>query len=257
MDKLSAYSAYQGSSANYVRNGKETSRSSAQGTSRTNRTQQDKTADKVGQNELNLSDEAKDLLQELKEKYRNMDFMVAHFSSDEEAQSYLSRGTKDYSVLIDPETLEAMAADEETKEKYINMIDEATTKLDDVKVELSEEAEESGSEIKSIGITLGDDGTVSYFAELEKAGAKQKERIESSREKKAEEKKADEKKAAQEKAKERLKAGYGESLTNTEKKTTMVSASSIEELLEKIRSVDWNAVKAEIPETGSRFNCTI
>ena len=31
----------------------------------------------------------------------------------------------------------------------------------------------------------------------------------------------------------------------------------IEELLEKIRSVDWNAVKAEIPETGSRFNCTI
>ena len=111
MDKLSAYSAYQGSSANYVRNGKETSRSSAQGTSRTNRTQQDKTADKVGQNELNLSDEAKDLLQELKEKYRNMDFMVAHFSSDEEAQSYLSRGTKDYSVLIDPETLEAMAAD--------------------------------------------------------------------------------------------------------------------------------------------------
>ncbi len=246
MDKLSAYSAYQGSSANYVRNGKETSRSSAQGTSRTNRTQQDKTADKVGQNELNLSDEAKDLLQELKEKYRNMDFMVAHFSSDEEAQSYLSRGTKDYSVLIDPETLEAMAADEETKEKYINMIDEATTKLDDVKEELSEEAEESGSEIKSIGITLGDDGTVSYFAELEKAGAK-----------KAEEKKADEKKAAQEKAKERLKAGYGESLTNTEKKTTMVSASSIEELLEKIRSVDWNAVKAEIPETGSRFNCTI
>lgn len=257
MDKLSAYSAYQGSSANYVRNGKETSRSSAQGTSRTNRTQQDKTADKVGQNELNLSDEAKDLLQELKEKYSNMDFMVAHFSSDEEAQSYLSRGTKDYSVLIDPETLEAMAADEETKEKYINMIDEATTKLDDVKEELSEEAEESGSEIKSIGITLGDDGTVSYFAELEKAGAKQKERIESSREKKAEEKKADEKKAAQEKAKERLKAGYGESLTNTEKKTTMVSASSIEELLEKIRSVDWNAVKAEIPETGSRFNCTI
>ena len=87
MDKLSAYSAYQGSSANYVRTGKETSRSSAQGTSRTNRTQQDKTADKVGQNELNLSDEAKDLLQELKEKYRNMDFMVAHFSSDEEAQS--------------------------------------------------------------------------------------------------------------------------------------------------------------------------
>lgn len=254
MDKLSAYSAYQGSSANYVRNGKETSRSSAQGT---NRTQQDKPADKVGQNELTLSDEAKDLLQELKEKYGNMDFMVAHFSSDEEAQSYLSRGTKDYSVLIDPETLEAMAADEETKEKYINMIDEATTKLDDVKEELSEEAEKSGSEIKSIGITLGDDGTVSYFAELEKAGAKQKERIESSREKKAEEKKADEKKAAQEKAKERLKAGYGESLTNTEKKTTMVSASSIEELLEKIRSVDWNAVKAEIPETGSRFNCTI
>ena len=101
-------------------------------------------------------------------------------------------------------------------------------------------------------------GTIGLILKYQKyVEQKQKERIESSREKKAEEKKADEKKAAQEKAKERLKAGYGESLTNTEKKTTMVSASSIEELLEKIRSVDWNAVKAEIPETGSRFNCTI
>lgn len=257
MDKVSAYSAYQGNSANYVRNGKETSQSNAAGANRTGRTAQNRAADKVGQNELNLSDEAKELLQQLKGKYGNMDFMVAHYSSEEEAQSYLSRGTKDYSVLIDPDTLESMAADEETKQKYINMIEEATTKLDDVKEELSEEAQESGSEIKSIGITLGDDGSVSYFAELEKAGAKQKERIENSREKKAEEKKADEKKTEKEKAQERLTGNYGENLTRPERKTTTVSATNIEELLEKIRSVDWDAVKGKVPETGSRFNCTI
>ncbi|MDE7324784.1 MAG: hypothetical protein K2N63_00640, partial [Lachnospiraceae bacterium] len=65
------------------------------------------------------------------------------------------------------------------------------------------------------------------------------------------------KKAEKEKAQERLTGNYGENLTRPEKKTTTVSAASIEELLEKIRSVDWDAVKGKVPETGSRFNCTI
>ena len=46
-----------------------------------------------------------------------MDFIVADYESEEEASAYLSRGTKEYSVLIDPELLEEMAADGKTKEK--------------------------------------------------------------------------------------------------------------------------------------------
>ena len=66
---------------------------------------------------VELSDDAKDLLKRLKKKYGNMDFVVANYSSDEEAQRYLAGGTKDYSVLIEPEVLEKMAADEETEKK--------------------------------------------------------------------------------------------------------------------------------------------
>lgn len=258
MDKLNAYSAYQNNSAeNFVRNTRETQRNTIAKKDQSDKLTKNTAAERAAQTELKLSDKAKELLQQLKEKYGNMDFMVADYSSEEEAQTYLSRGTKQYSVLIDPDTLEAMASDEKTKEKYINILEESTTKLDSVKEQLEEEAEENGSEIKSIGMTLSDDGSVSYFAELEKAGAKQKERIENSREKKAEEKKAEEKKAEKEKANERLKTGYGENMPRPDRKTTRVSAGSIEELLEKIRKVDWNEIKPEAAQTGNKFNYTI
>lgn len=257
MDKLNAYSAYQNNSAeNFVRNTKETQRNNSARKDQADKLTKNTTAGRVAQTELKLSDKAKELLQQLKEKYGNMDFMVADYSSEEEAQTYLSRGTKQYSVLIDPDTLEAMASDEKTKEKYINILEESTGKLDSVKEQLEEEAKESGSEVKSIGMILSDDGSVSYFAELEKAGAKQKERVENSREKKAEEKKAEEKKAEKEKVNERLRGGY-ENTPRPDKKTTRVSAGSIEELLEKICKVDWNEIKPEAAQTGNKFNYTI
>lgn len=260
MDKLGAYGAYQNNFMDsFIKNKKEADKSGAAG--KAERTEKPAKAESAGQTasetELKLSDKAKELLQQLKEKYANMDFMVANYSSDEEAQSYLSRGTKEYSVLIEPETLEAMANDEETKAKYMSLIEESTAKLDDVREQLEEEAEESGAEVKSIGISIGNDGSVSYFAELEKAGAKQRERIEKTKEKNAEEKKAEEKKAEKEKQEERLKAGYGDNMPRADRKTTTVSAATVEELLEKIRAVDWSEVKPARQETGSHFNCTI
>ena len=62
-----------------------------------------------------LSQGAKDLLNEMQKKYGDRDFFVADYSSDDEAQRYLSRGSKEYSVLIEPELLEKMAADESVK----------------------------------------------------------------------------------------------------------------------------------------------
>ncbi len=55
----------------------------------------------------------------MQKKYGDMDFFVADYSSDDEAQKYLSRGSKDYSVLIEPELLEKMAADESVKRSIL------------------------------------------------------------------------------------------------------------------------------------------
>lgn len=62
-----------------------------------------------------LSSRAKQLLKELQKTYGNMEFRVASYDTEEEAKSYLSGGMKEYSVLIDPEELEKMAVDEETR----------------------------------------------------------------------------------------------------------------------------------------------
>ena len=49
-----------------------------------------------------LSKAAQNLLKELKKTYKNMDFMVADFETDEEAASLLSKGTGEYSALFTP-----------------------------------------------------------------------------------------------------------------------------------------------------------
>ncbi len=190
-------------------------------------------AEQTGQ--VKLSQEAKNLLEELKKTYGNADFMVAEYETDEEAASYLSRGTKEYSVLLDPETLEKMAADEATKQEYLNKLDESMNQLSNMKEQLGDEKDE----VSHIGITIHDDGTTSYFAELEKTSEKQKERIEQSRENRKEEK-----------AKEAKKL--------EEKQRTRVSADSVEELMEKIRNVDWDQIKPEqVPTSGSHFDYSI
>ena len=142
-------------------------------------------------NSVNLSKKAQNLLKELKKQYKNMDFIVADYATDEEAASYLSNGTKEYSVLIDPESLEEMASDTKTKEKYLSLIDEATENLSDVKDQLGKE----GEEVTRLGVSIGKGGEVSYFAELEKSSAKQRERIEKAQEEKRAEKKSADRKS--------------------------------------------------------------
>ena len=73
---------------------------------------------------IELSDAAKNLLEELREKYGNMEISVAKWSSDEEQDYYARNCQKEYSVLIDPEALEAMAADESVREKYESILED-------------------------------------------------------------------------------------------------------------------------------------
>lgn len=192
-----------------------------------------------------LSKAAQNLLKDLKKKYRNMDFMVADYETEEEAAAYLSKGTSDYSALLTPEELEKMAADDSVKEKNLKILDEAVTKLDDMKNQLGE----SGKDVTRVGMTFGKDGEVSYFAELEKDSAKQRERIEKRRE--------DNREAAKEAKKAEAEEFRNKTVEKPGKRTT-VFASSVEELAEKISQVDWDKVKEETyGPAGNHFNLTV
>lgn len=196
--------------------------------------------------QVKLSRGAKKLLEELRKTYSNMDFIVADYETEEEAQGYLSRGTKEYSVLIDPETLEKMAADGKVKEKYMGILEDATKKFSSFKEQLKEEGKEDT--VIHFGVSIDKNGTVSYFAELEKMGEKQRERIEQAKEERAEEQE-----------KNRKAGGKREDFIAPDTgKRIRVTANSMEELFDKILSVDWDAIKNESQQkSGGRFDFSI
>ena len=186
----------------------------------------------------------------MQKKYGDRDFFVADYSSDDEAQKYLSRGSKDYSVLIEPELLEKMAADESVKEKYLGIIDDAKNKISEVKDEVAKlDDGEDGvkkADIKNIGFSVKSDGSVSFFAELEKSSADQKKRIEQAREDKKAQKKEEEKETKAKKLKEQQE---------DRGKRSVVRGDSVSELIKNIREVDWDKVAEEVrPITGGKFN---
>lgn len=202
--------------------------------------------------EAGLSKGAQALLEKLRKSYSDMDFMVADFDKGDNAKDILLRGTKEVSVIFSSSELEKMASDEKYEKEYMERVQGALRMSEQINREFgftSAFGEKSGnSEINKIGISFNSDGTTSFFAELEKSSARQREHIEKVRE----EKRA----ARKEQEKERLENRYLREDTGV--KRTVIQAGSMEELLEKIRSVDWNSVKAENrPQSGGRFDYTI
>ena len=188
-----------------------------------------------------LSRAAQKLLKELRNTYKNMDFMVADYETEEEAAALLSRGTGEYSALLSTDELEKMAADESVKEKNLKTLEEAVSKLDEMKEQLGDKADD----VTRLGIAIGDDGEVSFFAELEKNSEKQRERIEKQREEKR-----DEAREAKNAETDRYRA-----LGRPAEKRTTVFAPTVEELAEKISQVDWSKVKEERPDfAGQKFD---
>lgn len=166
---------------------------------------------------VELSDAARNLLEELRKKYTKMDIYAASWSTDEEQDYYAGLGRKEYSVLIAPEALEAMAADESVREQYEAVLGGAEEKYNTLEEQLGEDADK----IKNFSITIDQDGKVSYAVKLiQDFEEKNTKRAEESR-KAAEEKRA-EKKAAEKKKAEK---------TRTEK----IEADSIEDLVTAIQ----------------------
>lgn len=243
MDKIGSYGVYQN---NYY----EKPQASKTGTSAASGPKSTKSSE---QKQVQLSDGAVNLLKELKKTYGNMDFIVADYETDEEAASYLSRGRAQYSVLITPDELEKMAADENAKNENLKVLDDAISKLDEMKKQLGEK----GQEVSRLGVSIGNDGEVSYFAELEKVSAKQRERIEEKRESNKEELKEEMKKKAREKLDELRGRGSESGHVRDSVKRTTVHASSVEELAEKIGQVDWSQIADDTIMSGKRFDFTV
>lgn len=198
----------------------------------TQKTAAGKASETANTKSVELSKEAKDLLKELQQKYGNMDFIVGDYETDDEAMSYLARGTKEYSVLMSAEELEKMAKDSSAKKEGMNKIESARNQLAYMQTQLKE----SGEDVKKLGVVFEKDGTTTLFASLEKVNEQQRERQEEAREAKRAEKSA------------------SNSLYNRTKETT-VKAKTTEELLEKIRNVDWSSVEEKlVPASGSKFD---
>ena len=180
--------------------------------------------------EAGLSKKAQEFLKKLRNTYGNMDFFVADFNKGDKAKDILSGATKEFSVIFSSEELEKMASDEKYAAEYMQRIQGAVRMSERINQEFGftsafgENA--NGTKISKIAISFNQDGTTSFFAELEKSSEQQRERIEKAREEKRAEKKEQEKRAERDKQTER----------------TTVQADSLEELLEKIRKVDWDKV---------------
>ena len=93
------------------------------------------------------------------------------------------------------------------------------------------------SDIKNIGFYVKSDGSVSFFAELEKSGADQKKRIEQAREDKKAQKKEEEKEAKAKKLKEQQEDRV---------KRSVVRGDSASELMKNIQAVDWDKAAEEV-----------
>lgn len=190
---------------------------------------------------VKLSKRAQEMLEKLKKTYGNMDFMVADFRNGADAKAILARGTKEFSVLLSPEELEKMASDEKYEKEYMAKIDGAVRMSEQINEQFGYERGfgkdyEKGS-ITKVGMAFASDGTVTYFAELEKTTAKQSEFIEKMREKRAEEKKAAEK----------------DSVTTR----ATIQASSPEDLISQLKNFDWSKVTEEQKTEGGRIDFSV
>ena len=194
-----------------------------------------------------LSDKAQKYYEKLKAKYSNMDFILVSPEKKEEAESKkgMYQSSKELLVLIDSDKIEKMAEDEEYRAKYEGILNNAASRLNQMKDSLGSKADS----VSSFGMTFDDHGNASFFAVVDKSLASQRERIADKKEAAAKEKKkaqreAQEKRAEEKKADRTDKKGKTDGTgkaKDTEKTSdadkVTVSASSWEELLKKIDNV--------------------
>ena len=203
--------------------------------------------------EKNLSKAAQKLLGDLRGSRSDMDFMVADFENGDNAKDILAQSDKEYTVIFSKEEMEKMAYDPKYYAEKMHSIEGALRMSDEINAQFgferafgktngTENNEETDTKITKFGISFNSDGSTTFFAQLEKSSASQKEYLEKLQEKKAEEKKEAKKK---------------EQSKQIEVRKTTVQANSKEELLDKIKNIDRDSIKPEENKIGGRVDFLI
>lgn len=153
-----------------------------------------------------LSKNAAEYYEKLKKKYGNAEFVLVDSDKVDEAKNKLGSFANNSSmvVLIDTDKVERMAEDEEYREKYESILDNATSQISQIVSNLQSQYGSSANKIKTVGMTVDDGGNASFFAVVDKSLKLQRERIEKKREEKAEAADKAEKEEAARKIEERL-----------------------------------------------------
>lgn len=193
-------------------------------------------------NEEKLSEKAQEFLKNLRKQYGDFDFFIGNSTDDLKALA--KSGSKEFSVIFSSAEIERMANDEKYAKEKMQSVEGAVRMSKKINEEYGflsafGKKENQNGTINKISIVVNDDGSMKIFAELEKTSNKQRERIEKAREKRAEEKKTDRKNPYEKDDKDSIKR-------------TTIEAASVEELIEKLRNLNWDNV-AEA-HSGDRFN---
>ena len=198
----------------------------------------------IGQPEL--SEKAAKYYEQLKKRYGNYDFILVSRDQKENAKANAAKYANGYKtvVLIDEDKIEQMATDEKFRKQYEGILSGAAAQIQQLKTSL----QSSGAQVKGFGMQVNDGGTLSFFAVLKKSSAEQKARIE---------KKAAEKKAAKKEKEERLKDKKSDKVADSKEEagtedTVTISAGSIEELLSKIETYNFNTRSDSVQTADER-----
>ena len=155
-----------------------------------------------------------------------------------------------YTVIFSKEEMEKMASDPKYYAEKMHSIEGALRMSDEINAQFGFERTfgktngnaDADTKITKFGISFNSDGTTTFFAQLEKSSASQKEYLEKIQEKKAEEKKEAKKK---------------EQSKQIEVRKTTVQENSKEELLDKIKNIDRDSIKPEENKIGGRVDFLI
>ena len=198
-----------------------------------------------------LSENAKKYYEELKAKYKDMDFILVSKDMKEVAKANAGKyaNPNKMVVLIDEEKIERMAQDEQFRKQYESVIASAQRKLPELKQALG-----NNPGVKGFGMQVNDNGAASFFAVMDKSFKAQAERLEKQRAEKKEEKKAAKKKAEKKEQEERLEE---KRLENKEAKEVMLSANSIEELIKKVEEYNYSRMSANVKTDAEKYVGTV
>ena len=203
----------------------------------------------IGQ--VKLSETAKKYYEELKAKYKDMDFILVSKDMKEVAKANAGKyaNPNKMVVLIDEEKIERMAQDEQFRKQYESVIASAQSKLPQLQQALGNSAN-----IKGFGMQVNNDGRASFFAVMDKSFKSQAERLEKKRAEKKAEKKVAEKKAEKKEREERLEE---KRLENKDTKEVVISANSIEELIKKVEEYNYSYTSANVKTDAEKYVGTV